>query len=36
MSNDDTVINIRNNEVLVWADNVGFAKGSDYGWLLLP
>ena len=34
MSNDDTIINVRNNEVLVGSDNVGFAKGSDNGWIV--
>ena len=34
MSNDDTVINVRNNEVLVGSDNVGFVKGSNNGWIV--
>ena len=33
MSNDDTTTNVRNNKVLVESDNLGFAKGSDNGWI---
>ena len=33
MSNDDTINKVRNNKVLVESNNLGFAKGSDNGWI---
>ena len=33
MSNDDAITKVRNNKVLVESNNLGFAKGSDNGWI---